>query len=184
MSKLSRITKECPKVHELYMVLLVKQLIKLHFTAVWTPNTASCWGIPCGRYGCPPAHRYSAADAAPERRQSDLSINRDVTWCSTRAASIKPVNQLWSHVMPYICDNWTENRQKFPCSCSAEVNRAATSHVPDCLFSFGMMQRTKCGWVVSKFFISLFSDSLKVHTPHLIIISTNVKWHENSTLWR
>ena len=31
--------------------------------------------------------------------------------------------------------------------------------IPDSLFSLGMMHRTKCGWVVYKFFINLFKLS-------------------------
>lgn len=44
-----------------------------NITEFWSPCKESCWGIPCGKYGCPRARRCKLTGAWWGRRQQHLS---------------------------------------------------------------------------------------------------------------
>ena len=104
-------------------------------TFVWSQHTGLCWGILSCKFWSLPAHHCIAADAAPAHAPWHLT---DTT------ISDYPI--VWYSGEELLCLEFS----------------SYWISLPGVLVSFGMMHRTKWGWVLLRLAISLFKFSCEI----------------------
>ena len=110
-------------------------LTSLHFialTSVWSQHRGLCWGNLSCKFWCLPARHYTAAGEVPVHAPWHLAIHS--------------INECHS----FQCRREWLYQRKFSFCLSI---------LPGVFVSFGMMQRTKWGWVLRRLVISLFKFS-------------------------